>query len=100
MSKKKHSDSMKIPAEGERWDCPRCSLPMQRWKHAPEWKPEPGKSWFPFWFECLNKTCRTTLVMPKGVCVKPGEEPPPDDGGADDMFQSEEEQRLRYFRSI
>jgi hypothetical protein len=33
----KNTDSKKIPAEGERWDCRRCGQPMQRWRHADDW---------------------------------------------------------------
>ena len=87
----KKGDSKKVPADGERWDCPRCGEPMQRWKHADDWKPQPGKSWFTHWFECMNKHCRTKQVMPKGACVKPGDDEPkggagsggPEDGGPD-----------------
>jgi hypothetical protein len=40
---------------------------MQRWKHAADWKPQPGKGWYTYWFECLNKSCRTQQVMPPGA---------------------------------
>ena len=65
----KKGDSEKVPADGERWDCPGCGEPMQRWKHADDWKPQPGKSWFTHWFECMNKHCRTKQVMPKGPAL-------------------------------
>jgi hypothetical protein len=106
----KNTDSKKIPAEGERWDCRRCGQPMQRWRHADDWMPPRGKGWYVFWFECLNRNCRTTLVMPKGGYVKPGGDKPggggdtgsggPDAFGYEQLLCAEDIQRLAHFRGI
>lgn len=67
----------KVPDdEGERWNCLNCNQPMQRWKHADGWKPPKSKGWYVWWFECLNPSCRTRQVMPKGAYVRPGEDKP------------------------
>jgi hypothetical protein len=111
---KKHADSRKTPAEGERWDCRRCGQQMQRWQHAADWKPQPGKGWYLWWFECLNRNCRTTLVMPPGAYVKPGQDEPdgsgsgggtPGNGDLDpfsyeQLLSAEDIQRLAHFRGI
>jgi len=43
--------------------CPRCGDPMQvrEYEKVDE---KPAHEFFARWFCCLNKTCKTTLVMP------------------------------------
>lgn len=60
----KRQDSMKVEA-GEGEPCPRCDIPMQRWKHADQWKPPKGKGYYVMWDECFNPECSTRQVMPK-----------------------------------
>jgi hypothetical protein len=52
-----------IPGRGD--PCPRCGKPMQIREYADlNEKQERGPSFYVRWFCCLNKTCKTTLVMP------------------------------------
>lgn len=45
--------------------CKRCANAMAVVKHPPEWtKPDRAKFYYEFWYKCLSKKCRTTLVMP------------------------------------
>jgi hypothetical protein len=107
---KKHADSKKVPAEGERWNCRSCGQPMQRWKHAADWTPQPGKGWYLWWFECLNRSCRTQQVMPPGAYVKPGGVKPSGGGDAggdqggpgeyEHLLCVEDIQRLEHFKAI
>jgi hypothetical protein len=48
-----------IPGDGD--PCPRCGGPMQV-REFEEQLPQP--STYTRWFCCMNKTCKTTLVMP------------------------------------
>ena len=101
----KKNQSMRVPAEGERWACRSCGEPMQRWKHADAWVPPTNKGYFTYWFECLNKHCRTQQVMPPGAFVKPGGEAPsgedgPRSDGCEEALCAEDIQRLAYFRMI
>jgi hypothetical protein len=115
MSKK--NDSMRILDSSEpQWNCQRCGQRMQKWKHAPEWVPPTNKSWFAFWYECLNKGCRTKQVMPKEAYVRPGGDKPqggagsggddprrdgsPGPFGYEQLLCAEDIQRLAHFKGI
>ena len=52
-----------IPGEGD--PCPRCGKPMQIREYAgPNKKQEGRASFYTRWFCCMNKSCKTSLVMP------------------------------------
>jgi len=52
-----------IPGDGD--PCPRCGIPMQIREYASlNEKQESQMSFYTRWFCCMNKTCKTTLVMP------------------------------------
>ena len=52
-----------IPGDGD--SCPRCGEPMQIREYAGlKEKHEGGAFSYRRWFCCMNKTCKTTLVMP------------------------------------
>jgi hypothetical protein len=44
--------------------CPRCGKPMQIREYGLNEKQERGPSFYTRWFCCMNKMCKTTLVMP------------------------------------
>jgi hypothetical protein len=44
--------------------CPRCQSVTLAWAHGADWMPTPGKNYFQFWYECANRECLTTLIMP------------------------------------
>jgi hypothetical protein len=55
--------SIVIPGDGD--PCPRCGNPMQiRGYAGPNEEPERRASFYTRWFCCMNKNCKTTLVMP------------------------------------
>jgi hypothetical protein len=45
--------------------CPRCGEPMQIREYDGVHEKLPGHPFFTRWFCCMNKTCKTTLVMPE-----------------------------------
>jgi len=49
-----------IPGDGD--PCPRCGNPMQIREY--EEKEERCPSFYTRWFCCMNKACKTSLVMP------------------------------------
>jgi len=53
-----------IPGDGD--PCPRCGNPMQIREYAGlnDEKEERRPSFYTRWFCCMNKACKTTLVMP------------------------------------
>jgi hypothetical protein len=52
-----------VPGVGD--PCPRCGEPMQIREYAdPKEKQEERAYFYTRWFCCINKTCKTTLVMP------------------------------------
>ena len=50
-----------IPGDGD--PCPRCREPMQIREYDGS-EEKPSYSFFTRWFCCMNKVCKTTLVMP------------------------------------
>jgi hypothetical protein len=59
--KRKRKKCVVIPGDGD--PCPRCGKPMQ----IREYDGVDEKQVRPYtrWFCCLNKSCKTTLVMPE-----------------------------------
>jgi hypothetical protein len=52
-----------IPGDGD--PCPRCNEPMQIREYADlNEKQEYRGAFYTRWFCCMNKSCKTTLVMP------------------------------------
>jgi hypothetical protein len=51
-----------IPGDGD--PCPRCGNPMQIREYDGVGEKLPNRPFFTRWFCCMNKTCKTTLVMP------------------------------------
>jgi hypothetical protein len=52
-----------VPGDGD--PCPRCGNPMQIREYAGlNEKEERRSSFYTRWFCCMNKACKTTLVMP------------------------------------
>jgi hypothetical protein len=51
-----------IPGDGDPW--PRCGTPMQIREYAAPHDQECRPSFYTRWFCCMNKTCKTSLVMP------------------------------------
>jgi hypothetical protein len=61
--KRKRKKSIVIPGNGD--PCPRCGNSMQIREYAGEnEKQVRGASFYTRWFCCMNKNCKTTLVMP------------------------------------
>jgi hypothetical protein len=58
--KRKRRKCIVIPGEGD--PCPRCREPMQIREY--DGIGEKERHHYTRWFCCLNKTCKTTLVMP------------------------------------
>jgi hypothetical protein len=53
-----------IPGNGD--PCPRCGVPMQIREYDEVTKKKLRQLYFyTRWFCCMNKSCRTTLVMPE-----------------------------------
>jgi hypothetical protein len=53
-----------IPGDGDR--CPRCSVPMEIREHNGVGDKQVRQSYYyTRWFCCINKSCKTTLVMPE-----------------------------------
>jgi hypothetical protein len=61
-AKRKRKKSIVIPGEGDA--CPRCGEPMQIREYDGVDEEPPSQPFFTRWFCCLNKACKTTLVMP------------------------------------
>lgn len=32
--------------------CPKCGMPMERWEHSREWRPQPGRGFYVYWDRC------------------------------------------------
>jgi hypothetical protein len=58
--KRKRTKCIVIPGEGD--PCPRCGRPMQIREYDGIGEKELRS--YTRWFCCMNKTCKTTLVMP------------------------------------
>jgi len=61
-----------VPGEGD--PCPRCRVPMQIREYSNLTDKHLHRPYFyTRWFCCMNKSCRTTLVMPERYkVVNPG----------------------------
>lgn len=91
--------------DGAGMPCHRCGQPTQRWR----WSDfrlksqETGRPAFRWWFECLNRSCKTTLIMPKEpeALFVPGrdDEEPRKAEGLDTCI-ADAQQWLEHFRSI
>ena len=61
--KRKRKKCIVIPGDGD--PCPRCGNPMQIREYADlNEKQERRPFFYTRWFCCMNKACKTTLVMP------------------------------------
>jgi hypothetical protein len=60
--KRKQRKSIAIPGEGD--PCPRCGKPMQIREYEGVDAKQLAQPFLSRWFCCMNKTCKTTLVMP------------------------------------
>jgi len=60
--KRKRKKSIVIPGDGD--PCPRCGAPMQIREYDGCERMQMSQQFFTRWFCCMNKTCKTTLVMP------------------------------------
>ena len=60
--KRKRRKSIVIPGDGD--PCPRCGAPMQIREYDDCERKQMSQQFFTRWFCCMNKTCKTTLVMP------------------------------------
>ena len=58
--KRKRKKSIVVPGDGD--PCPRCGKPMQIREY--DGIGEKKLRHYTRWFCCVNKTCKTTLVMP------------------------------------
>jgi hypothetical protein len=66
LSKKKRNREPRVVIPGDGDPCPRCGVPMQIREYAEASKEHPDQPYFyTRWFCCMNKSCRTTLVMPE-----------------------------------
>jgi hypothetical protein len=61
-AKRNRKKYLVIPGDGD--PCPRCGEPMQIREYDGVDAKQLGQSFFARWFCCMNKTCKTTLVMP------------------------------------
>jgi hypothetical protein len=62
-NKRKRHKSIVISGDGD--VCPRCGSPMQIREYASVDEEQVHQpSFYTRWFCCMNKTCKTTLVMP------------------------------------
>jgi hypothetical protein len=59
--RRKRKKSIVVPGDGD--PCPRCGEPMQIREYAGVGE-KLSHEFFSRWFCCMNKTCKTTLVMP------------------------------------
>jgi len=57
--KRERKKSIVIPGDGD--PCPRCGEPMQIREYEKQLHQPP---FYNRWFCCMNKTCKTKLVMP------------------------------------
>ena len=44
--------------------CPSCGNITMAWRHGDDWVPTQGKTYFAFWYQCPERSCSTTLIMP------------------------------------
>jgi hypothetical protein len=61
-AKRSRKKCVVIPGDGD--PCPRCGEPMQIREYDGVNEKLPSHPFFTCWFCCMNKTCKTTLVMP------------------------------------
>lgn len=95
-------------ANGAGPPCHRCGQTTQRWR----WSDfrlksqETGRPAFRWWFECLNRSCQTTLIMPKDPAARyyPGQQEdearPAQEFEGLDTCLADAQQWLSHFRSI
>jgi hypothetical protein len=57
--RRKRKKSIVVPGDGD--PCPRCGEPMQIREYEKQLQQPP---FYTRWFYCMNKTCKTKLVMP------------------------------------
>jgi hypothetical protein len=66
LSTKKRNRDRRVVIPGNGDPCPRCGVPMQIREYYEVTKKKLRQSYFyTRWFCCMNKRCRTTLVMPE-----------------------------------
>jgi len=76
--KRKRRKCIVIPGDGD--PCPRCGDPMQIRECADlDEKQEHRPFFYTRWFCCMNKECKTTLVMPARYKVLTNKTCPPDE---------------------
>ena len=68
-AQRKRKKCFVIPGEGDA--CPRCAEPMQIREYDGVDEELPRNPFFTRWFCCMNKACKTTLVMPARYKVDP-----------------------------
>jgi len=65
MNKKKRQRDRAVVVPGDGDPCPRCGVPMQIREYSELTDKHLHRPYFyTRWFCCMNKSCRTTLVMP------------------------------------
>jgi hypothetical protein len=76
MSKKKRQRYLVRVVPGEGDPCPRCGVPMQIREYNKLTNKHLYRPYFyTRWFCCVNKSCRTTLVMPERYKVRANASP-------------------------
>jgi hypothetical protein len=66
MRKKKRQRNRAVVVRGDGDPCPRCGVPMQIREYSNLTDKDLHRPYFyTRWFCCMNKSCRTTLVMPE-----------------------------------
>ena len=66
MRKKKRQRNRAVVVPGDGDPCPRCGVPMQIREYSNLTDNDLHRPYFyTRWFCCMNKSCRTTLVMPE-----------------------------------
>ena len=66
LRKKKRNRDRRVVIPGDGDPCPRCGVPMQIREYAEASKEHLDQPYlYTRWFCCMNKSCRTTLVMPE-----------------------------------
>jgi hypothetical protein len=66
MRKKKRQRNRAVVVRGDGDPCPRCGVPMQIREYSNLTDKDLHQPYFyTRWFCCMNKSCRTTLVMPE-----------------------------------
>jgi len=66
-----------LPIEGP--PCPRCQHPTEVREHKAITAKELARPfYYSRWYNCANRNCRTTLIMPEEFKVFPVREPRPD----------------------